>query len=67
MYARALGDSIVEQYVMFLTSLELTVDINERQLALTRAQECGLNVHRVAVVTAERTINTAFEVSGTQI
>ncbi|KAG2127432.1 hypothetical protein BD769DRAFT_1668078 [Suillus cothurnatus] len=59
--SEALGGSVVEQYVMFLTSLKLTADINERQLALTRAQECGLNIHRVAVVTAERTIDTAFE------
>jgi nuclear pore complex protein Nup107 len=47
---------------MFLTSLELTADINERRLALNRAREHGLNVHRVAVVTAERTIDRAFEV-----
>jgi len=47
-----------------LTSLELTADINERRLALTRAREHGLNVHRVAVVTAERTIDRAFEVGG---
>ncbi|KAG2740469.1 hypothetical protein P692DRAFT_20812555 [Suillus brevipes Sb2] len=46
---------------MFLTSLELTADINERRLALNRAREHGLNVHRVAVVTAERTIDRAFE------
>lgn len=37
MYADALGDNAVEQYAMFLTLLELTADINERRLALTRA------------------------------
>ncbi|KAJ8594203.1 hypothetical protein M405DRAFT_760907 [Rhizopogon salebrosus TDB-379] len=61
MYASALGDNAVERYAMFLTSLELTADINERRLALTRAREHGLDVHRVAVVTAERTIERAFE------
>jgi hypothetical protein len=67
MYASALGDNAVERYAMFLTSLELTADINERRLALTRAREHGLDVHRVAVVTAERTIERAFEVGGTWI
>ncbi|KAG1880931.1 hypothetical protein F4604DRAFT_1922554 [Suillus subluteus] len=43
MYAGALGDNAVERYAMFLTSLELTADINERRLALTRAREHGLN------------------------
>ncbi|KAG2346195.1 hypothetical protein BDR05DRAFT_959792 [Suillus weaverae] len=37
-----------------LASLELTADVNERRLALT-------HVHMVAVVTAERTIDRAFE------
>lgn len=53
MYAGALGDYAVERYVMFLTSLKLTADITKRQLALTHAQEHGLNVHRVVVVTAK--------------
>lgn len=61
MYAGALGDNAVERYAMFLTSLELTADINERRLALTRAREHGLDVYKVAVVTAERTIDRAFE------
>ncbi|KAG1773373.1 hypothetical protein EV702DRAFT_1181131 [Suillus placidus] len=52
MYVGALGDNAVERYAMSLTSLELTADVNERRLALTRA---------VAVVTAERTIDRAFE------
>jgi nuclear pore complex protein Nup107 len=63
MYAGALENNAVERYAMFLTSLELTADINERRLALTRAREHGLNVHKVAVVTAEQTIDRAFEVS----
>ncbi|KAF9244485.1 107-domain-containing protein [Melanogaster broomeanus] len=61
MYAGALGDNAVERYAMFLTSLDLSVDIKERKLALTRAREHGLDVDRVAVVTAERTIEKAFE------
>ncbi|KAG1769091.1 nuclear pore protein 84/107 [Suillus placidus] len=61
MYAGALRDNAVERYAMFLTSLELTADVNECRLALTRAREHGLDVHKVAVVTAERTIDRAFE------
>ncbi|KAH7921000.1 nuclear pore protein 84/107 [Leucogyrophana mollusca] len=61
MYAGALGDNAVERYAMFLTSLELSADVDERRLALTRARDHGLDTHRVAVVTAERTIERAFE------
>ncbi|KAI8970749.1 nuclear pore protein 84/107 [Trametes punicea] len=62
MYAGALGDNAVERYALFLTSLELSADINERRLALTRAREHGLDIERVAVVTAERTIEKAFSI-----
>ncbi|KAI9065014.1 hypothetical protein FKP32DRAFT_1675146 [Trametes sanguinea] len=62
MYAGALGDNAVERYALFLTSLELSADINERRLALTRAREHGLDIERVAVVTAERTIEKAFTI-----
>lgn len=62
MYAGALGDNAVERYALFLTSLELSGDAHERRLALTRAREHGLDVERVAVVTAERTIEKAFTV-----
>ncbi|EIW74182.1 hypothetical protein CONPUDRAFT_140572 [Coniophora puteana RWD-64-598 SS2] len=60
MYAGALGENAVERYAMFLTSLELNADINERRMALTRAREHGLDMSRVAIVTAERTIERAF-------
>ena len=63
MYAGALGDNAVERYAMFLTSLELSADIAERRLALTRARDHGLDMERVAVATAERTIEHAFSVS----
>ncbi|KAG2111117.1 nuclear pore protein 84/107 [Suillus clintonianus] len=63
MYAGALGDNAVERYAMFLTSLELAADVNDRRLALTRARENGLDVHKVAVVVAKRTIDRAFESS----
>lgn len=63
MYAGALGQNAVERYAMFLVSLALSVDINERRLALTRAREHGLDMERVAIVTAERTIDNAFRVS----
>ncbi|KAG8215686.1 nuclear pore complex protein [Butyriboletus roseoflavus] len=59
MYAGALGDNAVERYAMFLTSLD--ADIKERKLALTRAREHGLDVDRVAIVTAERTIEKSFD------
>ncbi|KAF7294646.1 Nuclear pore complex protein [Mycena indigotica] len=62
MYAGALGDNAVERYALFLVSLELSVDIDERKLALTRAREHGLDMDRVAVVTAERTIDQALQV-----
>lgn len=62
MYARALGDNAVERYAMFLTSLDLSADIKERKLTLTRAREHGLDVDRVAIVTAEQTIEKAFDV-----
>lgn len=62
MYAGALGDNAVERYAMFLTSLELSADIKDRKLVLTRAREHGLDVDRVAVVTAERTIGKSFDV-----
>jgi len=42
--------------------LGLTADFNERRLALTRASEHGLDVERVAIATAERTIEKAFGV-----
>ena len=62
MYAGALGDNAIERYAMFLTSLELSADIDDRRLALTRAREHGLDMNRVAIATAERTIEKAFEV-----
>lgn len=62
MYASALGDNAVERYAMFLVSLALSADVAERRLALTRAKDHGLDMERVAVATAERTIEKAFEV-----
>ncbi|KAF9530797.1 nuclear pore complex protein [Crepidotus variabilis] len=62
LYAGALGDNAVERYAAFLVSLALSADYNERQLALTRANEHGLNVERVAIVTAERTIEKSFSI-----
>lgn len=47
---------------MFLTSLELSADIEERRVALTRARDHGLDMDRVAIATAERTIEKALEV-----
>ncbi|KAI0294069.1 nuclear pore protein 84/107 [Multifurca ochricompacta] len=61
MYAGALGDNAVERYALFLTSLALSADPAERRVALQRAREHGLDVPRVAVVTAERTIERALD------
>ncbi|KAG6874786.1 hypothetical protein C0992_006564, partial [Termitomyces sp. T32_za158] len=61
LYAGALGDNAVERYAMFLVSLQLSADTSERRLALTRARDHGLDMDRVAVATAERTIEKAFE------
>jgi len=62
MYPGALRDNAVDIYAMFLTLLELSADIDERRLALTRARDHGLDMDRVAIATAERTIEKAFEV-----
>jgi nuclear pore complex protein Nup107 len=64
LYAGALGDNAIERYALFLVSLELGADPVERRLALTRARDHGLDMDRVAVVSAERTIERAFEVGG---
>ncbi|KAJ4468243.1 nuclear pore protein 84/107 [Lentinula aciculospora] len=61
MYAGALGENAVSRYAVFLVSLELSADPSERQLALTRAKEHGLDVDGVAAVTAEMTMNKALE------
>ncbi|EPS94048.1 hypothetical protein FOMPIDRAFT_1063333 [Fomitopsis schrenkii] len=61
MYAGALGENAIERYAMFLTSLELSADDAERRLALTRAREHGLDMQRVAIATAERTIERSFQ------
>ncbi|KAH9043875.1 nuclear pore protein 84/107 [Lactarius pseudohatsudake] len=61
MYAGALGDNAVERYALFLTSLALSADPVERRTALQRAREHGLDVPRVAIVTAERTIERALD------
>ncbi|KAF5389351.1 hypothetical protein D9757_004360 [Collybiopsis confluens] len=61
MYAGALGENAVSRYAVFLVSLELSADLSERHLALTRAREHGLDVDGVAAITAEMTMNRALE------
>ena len=61
MYAGALGDNAVERYALFLTSLALSADPIERRTALQRAREHSLDVPRVAIVTAERTIERVLD------
>ncbi len=60
MCAGTLGDNAVERYTLFLTSVTLAVDPSERRTALQRAREHGLDVPRVAIVTAEHTIARAL-------
>ena len=67
MYTRALGQDAVERYAMFLVSLALSADIKERRLALTRARDQGLDMERIAIFTAERTIDNTFRVSCVEI
>ena len=62
MYASALGDNAVERYAMFLVSVALSADVVERRLALARAKDHGLDMERVAVATAERTVEKALDV-----
>ena len=52
---------------MFLTGLDLSVDKDERRQALLRAQKNSLDKIRVAQVTAEKTLEKAFEVCFFQI
>ncbi|KAL1742723.1 nuclear pore protein 84/107 [Schizophyllum fasciatum] len=61
LYASVLGDNAVERYAMFLVSLQLSSDRQERRAALHRAQEHGLDIARVAIATAEQTIGRALE------
>ncbi|KIY49632.1 hypothetical protein FISHEDRAFT_40657 [Fistulina hepatica ATCC 64428] len=59
-YACALGDNAVERYAHFLVSLGLAEEKIERQRTLSLAREHGLDVERVAIAAAERTIETAL-------
>ena len=62
MYTGApLGDNAVERYALFLTSLALSADPLERRTALQRARKQGLDVPRMEIVTAERTIERALD------
>jgi len=47
---------------MFLVSLGLSAGISERRLALSRARDHGLEMDRVAMAAAERTIARTFEI-----
>ena len=63
LYAGALGDNVVEQYVLFLVLLKLWADMSKQcRLVLTCMREHGLDMDCVAVVAAEQTIERAFEV-----
>jgi nuclear pore complex protein Nup107 len=62
MYASALGDNAVLRFALYLVSLGLSVDISQRRRTLAGAREFGLDTDRVAILTAERTIEKALEV-----
>ena len=59
MYAGAFGDNTVERNVLFLPPLAFSAFSVKRLKALKRAREHGLYVPRVAIFTAERTIERA--------
>ncbi|THH10924.1 hypothetical protein EW145_g992 [Phellinidium pouzarii] len=61
LYASALGENAVERYALFLASLEISTDFEERRAALLRADKHNLDIVRVAQVTAEKTLERAFE------
>lgn len=63
MYVSALGDNAIERYALFLSGLDNSVSIEERRLALRRAEDHGLDIIKVAQVTAEKTLAKALEVS----
>jgi nuclear pore complex protein Nup107 len=56
MYAGALGDNAVERYAAFLAALG-PAPVQERLAALQRARAHGLDVARVAMAAAERTLD----------
>ncbi|KAF8900838.1 nuclear pore protein 84/107 [Gymnopilus junonius] len=61
LYAAALGVNAVKRYSLFLVSLGLTADFNERRQALTRASQHGLDVLSVARTAAQDSIRDAFK------
>ncbi|KAH6905125.1 nuclear pore complex protein [Coprinopsis sp. MPI-PUGE-AT-0042] len=61
MYASALGDNAVLRFALYLVSLGLSVDISQRRRTLAGAREFGLDTDRVAILTAERTIEKALD------
>ena len=50
------------RYALFLASLDASMDATERRNALRRAKQHDLDVARVARVTAEKTMDKAFDV-----
>lgn len=63
LYASALGENAIERYALFLTSLDLSVDLDERKAALFRAKKHDLDIIRVAQVAAEKSVKKALNVS----
>lgn len=62
LYASALGENAIERYALFLTSLDLSVDLSERKAALLRAEKHDLDIVRVAQVAAEKSVKKALDV-----
>lgn len=52
----------MERYSLFLVGMDLSSDLEERRVALLRAKEHSLDIVRVAQVTAEKSVEKAFEV-----
>ena len=61
-YVQALGASAVQRYAVFLSGLDNRTSPYDRRVALTKAQEHGLDVATVAKVTAQISTEKAFRV-----
>jgi nuclear pore complex protein Nup107 len=60
LYASALGENAVDRYAVFLANLDVSTSVEDRRIALHRAEDHGLDVIRVAQVTAEKTVYACF-------
>ncbi|EJD49593.1 hypothetical protein AURDEDRAFT_161152 [Auricularia subglabra TFB-10046 SS5] len=60
LYSASLGSAAIERYASFLAALSPDVSNAERQAALKRAEEHGLDTVQVAIAVAEQVSDKAF-------